>query len=184
MIFFEETSNSSFECLKTITVDRGMDRARGSLQQITGGRPGQTIAVDQNKMDSTGELAGSFWVIAVLNDETHQVALASTAQAQYLTALAGAGCSQDNLHFFLSILRWVVFPVEHLFDLLLGTGVLYYSEGMLPMAVIRSRKILIVFLLVGLLMLACSLAALIYAFMPVQVLSDQAPLAPTLFIAP
>jgi hypothetical protein len=52
------------------------------------------------------------------------------------------------------------------------------------MAVIRSRKILIVFLLVGLLMLACSLAALIYAFMPVQVLSDQAPLAPTLFIAP
>jgi hypothetical protein len=52
------------------------------------------------------------------------------------------------------------------------------------MAAPGSRKIWMILLFVGLVVIACSLAALIYAFQPVQLLTDQVPLAPTLFIAP
>jgi hypothetical protein len=41
-----------------------------------------------------------------------------------------------------------------------------------------------VLLFVGLIVIACSIAALVYTFQPVQLLTDQAPLAPTLFTAP
>jgi hypothetical protein len=47
-----------------------------------------------------------------------------------------------------------------------------------------SRRTRLILLLVGLLLLAIALAALSFAWSPVRVLTDQAPIAPTLFVLP
>ncbi len=48
----------------------------------------------------------------------------------------------------------------------------------------KSRNIQIALFVFGLVILLCSLAALVYAFGPVQALIEQAPLAPTLLTPP
>lgn len=47
-----------------------------------------------------------------------------------------------------------------------------------------SRNIRIAFFVLGLAIVLCSLAALLFAYGPVQALVDQVPLAPTLFSPP
>ena len=48
----------------------------------------------------------------------------------------------------------------------------------------KSRNIRIAFFVFGVVILLCSLAALVYAFGPVQALVEQVPLAPTLLTPP
>lgn len=47
-----------------------------------------------------------------------------------------------------------------------------------------SRRTRVILIVVGMVLLAVGLAALAFAWMPVQVFSDQAPVAPTLFVLP
>lgn len=56
----------------------------------------------------------------------------------------------------------------------------YISEGFCPV----SRKSRLILLSLGLLLVLCSLAALLYAFWPVESTSVQATLAPTLLAPP
>lgn len=46
------------------------------------------------------------------------------------------------------------------------------------------NRVRIALVLVGLLLLVISLAALAFAWVPVDVISDRAPVAPTLFVLP
>ena len=47
-----------------------------------------------------------------------------------------------------------------------------------------SRRTRILLALIGIALVAASLAALSFAWTPVEILADQAPVAPTLFILP
>lgn len=58
--------------------------------------------------------------------------------------------------------------------------VLYYWAGLIRM----NRNIRLVLLVLGLLIIVCSLAALAFAFIPVEIISERTPLAPTLFAPP
>ncbi len=46
------------------------------------------------------------------------------------------------------------------------------------------RNLRLLLIVLGLMILLCSLAALAYAYWPVEVLREQAPLSPTLFAPP
>ena len=48
----------------------------------------------------------------------------------------------------------------------------------------RARNLRRLVFVLGLIMVVCSLAALAYAFWPVEALQEQAPLVPTLFAPP
>jgi hypothetical protein len=48
----------------------------------------------------------------------------------------------------------------------------------------RARNLRLLFIVLGVILVACSLAALAYAFWPVEMLQEQAPLVPTLFAPP
>lgn len=58
--------------------------------------------------------------------------------------------------------------------------VLYYWVGLIRM----HRNFRLVLLVLGLLIIVCSLAALAFAFGSVEMISETTPLAPTLFAPP